>query len=86
MPEYDNNMRGVLFKNDRGRGENSPPYTGNCEIDGVEYWVSAWVKESNKGQKFFSLAFRAKDEKPQRSGGGRSDYDSDIPFAPEKSL
>lgn len=82
MPEYDNNMRGVLYKNDRGRGENSPPYTGNCEIDGVEYWVSAWVKESKKGQKYFSLAFRAKDEKPQQRSNPQpsQDFNDDIPF------
>lgn len=82
MPDYDNNMRGVLFKNDRGRGENSPPYTGNCEIDGTEYWVSAWVKESKKGGKFFSLAFRAKDEPRQQRSNSRprDDFDPDIPF------
>ncbi len=79
MPEYDNNMRGVLFRNDRGRGENSPEYTGNCEIDGVEYWVSAWVKQSKQGKKFFSMSFKAKDgmqEKHQQN----QDFDSDIPF------
>ena len=77
MPQYDNNMSGVLFRNTRSKGENSPEYTGSCEINREEYWVSAWVKEGKKG-KFFSLAFRAKDE--QQKPAPQKDFDDDIPF------
>lgn len=59
---YDNNMRGVLFKNDRKENENQPGYTGKIEIDGTEYRLSAWVKEGKKG-KFFSLAVQPVDKK-----------------------
>lgn len=55
MADYDNNMRGVLFRNDRQENDKQPGYTGKIEIDGVEYRLSAWVKEGKKG-KFFSLA------------------------------
>lgn len=65
MPEYDNNMRGVLFKNDRKETDNHPDYKGNAEINGVQYWVSGWIKTPNAGgQKFMSLSFKAKDEQP----------------------
>ena len=80
MPDYDNNMRGVLFKNDRGRGENSPPYTGSCEIEGEEYWVSAWVNEGKKG-KYFKLSFKAKDGRLAKAKENpKFDEDLDIPF------
>lgn len=55
MPEYNNELRGVLFKNDRKENENQPGYTGKIQVDGKEYRLSAWVKEGKKG-KFFSLA------------------------------
>ncbi len=79
---YDNNMSGVLFKNDRRTKDTQPTHTGNCEIEGTEYWISAWVKEGKKG-KFFSLAFKAKDEAPSQRREPRhpqEDFDDDIPF------
>jgi hypothetical protein len=83
---------GALFKNSRKEQPNQPDYTGTVVIDGVEYWLSAWVKESkNSGQKFFSLSFKPKEERraparsaPERSGGSRSHSthwdDSEPPF------
>ena len=63
MSEYDNNLRGALFKNNKRTEERQPEYTGNCEINGEEFWVSAWVKESKNGQKFFSMAYTPKEQK-----------------------
>jgi hypothetical protein len=82
---YDNNMRGVLFRNDRKRNDKDPEYTGNAEVDGVEYWLSAWVNEAkkgkNEGKKFFSISFKAKNEKRgSKSNGRRPMDDEDIPF------
>lgn len=59
--EYDNNLRGVLFKNDKKESEKHPDYKGSCEIEGTEYWLSAWIKEGQKG-KFMSLSFSVKEE------------------------
>jgi len=62
---YDNDMKGVLFKNDRKESEKHADYRGQCEIQGVEMWVSAWVRTSTKdGRKFMSLSFEPK-EKPK---------------------
>jgi hypothetical protein len=62
---------GVLFKNDRKEKDTHPDYTGNGMIDGREYWISAWLKEGQKG-KFFSFAFKPKDDKPvQQSLGSK---------------
>lgn len=39
---------GSLFKNDRKEQPNHPDYKGSALIGGVEYWVSAWIKEGAK--------------------------------------
>jgi uncharacterized protein (DUF736 family) len=64
MP-YDNTNRGVLFKNDRKENDNHPDYRGSVNVSGVEYWLSAWIKECDKG-KFMSLSVKPKEEKPQK--------------------
>jgi hypothetical protein len=63
--QFDKELTGVLFKNDtEGKSENFPPYGGSAQIDGVDYWVSAWVKDGQKG-KFFSLAFKRKEARQE---------------------
>tara|TARA_R110000824_G_scaffold23317_2_gene83899 strand:+ start:1125 stop:1361 length:237 start_codon:yes stop_codon:yes gene_type:complete len=58
--EYDNNNRGVLFKNDRKEKDSHPDYRGNIEIEGKEFYIKGWKKESKKGTAFLSLAVDAK--------------------------
>jgi hypothetical protein len=60
---YDNTNRGTLGRNKRREKDTHPEFTGKCDINGVEFWISGWVKESN-GEKFFSLSFKAKDASP----------------------
>ena len=43
MEKKDNS--GVLFKNDKKESGNQPDYKGNITVNGVEYWLSAWIKE-----------------------------------------
>jgi hypothetical protein len=57
---------GSLFKNTYKQRDNQPDYTGNGMIDGVEYKISSWVKEGQRG-KFFSLSFTPKDETGERA-------------------
>ena len=61
---YDNTNRGVLFKNDRKTSDKHPDYKGNANLDGRDYWVSAWIKTGAKG-KFMSLSYEAKDAVPE---------------------
>ena len=60
---YDNS--GILFKNDRKTESKHPDYNGSITVDGVEYWLSAWIKEGQKG-KFMSLSVKPKEEKVQK--------------------
>lgn len=55
---------GTLGRNDRATTDKHPTHKGKARIAGVDYWISAWVKEAGQnskapGQKFFSLSFEA---------------------------
>jgi uncharacterized protein (DUF736 family) len=63
--EFDNTNRGVLFKNDRKEQDNHPDYKGSINVDGVEFWLSAWIKQGDKG-KFMSLSIKPKEQRQQQ--------------------
>ena len=78
---YDNNLSGALFKNQKKETDKHPDYKGQAEIEGTEYWVSAWLNESSKGMKYLSLKFSAKDgQKPAPQQDNADDLSDDIPF------
>jgi hypothetical protein len=56
---YDNKNRGALFRCKKER-DNDRDYSGTLDIDGVEFWISGWVKTSKAGQKFLALSITAK--------------------------
>jgi hypothetical protein len=73
---FDNNMRGVLFENDKKtRGDNQPEMKGSVEIEGVSYWVSGWWKRSEKVKgEFLSLTIQEKEDKsPQERNRDRGE-------------
>ena len=52
------NNTGSLFKNKKKEKDTHPDYTGTGLIGDVDYYISAWIKESGKdGSKFFSFSF-----------------------------
>ena len=57
----ENKNSGALFRNDKRETEKHPEYTGKITIEGVEYYLSAWVNEStHTGQKYFALKAKPK--------------------------
>ncbi len=83
---YDPNMKGVLFRNDKGENANRPDYRGTCVINNVDYNVSGWIKASKKtGDKYMSLSFQAKGEgkvtrQPAKEMTEDNWHDDSIPF------
>ena len=73
---YDNTNSGILTRNDKQGNENRPDYRGSINVDGVEYWLSAWIKEGRDGtrlagQKYMSLSVQPKE--------ARQDYAAPAP-------
>ena len=74
--DYDNTNRGALFKNDDKQSENYPDYKGMINIDGVEYWLSSWIKTSKQGNKFMSLSVQPKQaSKPSKQAPKQTQQD-----------
>lgn len=69
---------GVLFKNDKKSTDKHPDYNGNCLIDGVDYFMAAWIKTSESGRKYFSFSFTKKGKDAPKKAD-QDDLDS-VPF------
>lgn len=95
MTTYDTNLTGIISKNDRKTDEKHSDIKGQCEIDGVAYWIDGWANtRKTDGGKFYSLRFKPKDgqqAKPSQDaakarqtapsgGSGFEDMNDDIPF------
>lgn len=94
MTDYDRTNSGILSRNDRKEKETHPDHTGSLNVEGVEYFVNAWIKDRKDGSgKFFSLSIKRKDKQPEAAPrtaqrpappaprqSGYQDPDSDIPF------
>ena len=85
MSQYDNNLTGALFKHDKQGNEKRPDYKGSAEIEGVQYWVSAWVRNTAKG-KCLSMKYERKEQQSapapaaKPAPAAQDAFDDDIPF------
>lgn len=91
---YDNRNTGILTANERKRDDKDPSHQGSINIDGKEYWLSAWVNTGREGSKlagkrYFSIKVKPKLQSDRASPptGGRNDprrepdpFDDSIPF------
>lgn len=87
MKEYDNTNRGAIWKNSEKTIDNHPDFKGTLNVEGVEYWVSAWKRKEGASPKAPALSFSLKqrDVAMSGSGGGTPSkghpaFDDEIPF------
>lgn len=57
-------LKGTLGENLYKKTEAHPDMKGKCQIEGVEYNISGWLKEGKNGS-FYSLSFSVKQDKPE---------------------
>lgn len=75
MGKYPNS--GILSRDKNRKSDKHPEYTGSAEVDGVEYWMNAYINEGEHG-KYFKISFKKKEPR-QSGGGGKSQGSSQRP-------
>ena len=75
--KYDNTNTFTLFKNEQGDNPKKPNYTGLANVDGIEFRIAGWIRQSQNGTKFISGTIQLKDGdvKPKAV-----ELDEDVPF------
>jgi hypothetical protein len=77
-------LSGSIFKNRKKNTEKSADMTGSARIFGRDVWVNAWVKTDKNGEKWISMSFKEKEDKPQyeqrEEPPRQADKDVDFPF------
>lgn len=79
---YDNTNKGAVWPNKDREKETHPHWKGNANIDGVEYWVSAWKKadDANPKAPFIKFSFKRKEDRPETPAGPELGDGLDVPF------
>lgn len=69
--QYDNTNTGMLRRNQNKQKDNHPDYRGKINVNGTEFWLSAWIKVGREGtklagEKYMSLSVQPMEEQPPR--------------------
>jgi len=80
--EYDNTNRGSIWKNDNKDSEKHPDFKGSLNVNGQDFWVSAWKRKEGANPKSPALSFsiQAKDESISQVADTSQEPNDDIPF------
>lgn len=57
---YDNNNKGVLFPEQEKETDKHPDFTGNINVNGKDYRLAGWKRQTKTGGHFLSLAVSEK--------------------------
>ena len=72
MTQYDNTNKGALFKNDKEH-DRQPDFRGTVNVGGKDYQLAAWVKQSDKVGKYFSLSVSEAQKQTKQSVAAEED-------------
>jgi len=92
MKQYDNTNSGMMLRNENRTKDTQPEFTGSINIEGREFWLSAWVNTGKPGSKidgkrYFSIKVNPKDAPSnakfatgQQRKWDDEGFDDEIPF------
>ena len=89
MTDYDDTNRGQIWPNEDKTAETPTwaDFKGSVNVEGVEYWVSAWKRKPDANPKAPSLSFSIKRKEakqaakqPEAAPAPTDDGFDDIPF------
>lgn len=70
---------GALFRDQHKTNDEDRDYSGVLNLDGAEYWLSGWIKQSKKtGKKYLSIMVKPKDEPVKRAA--KPDLNDEVPW------
>ena len=69
---------GAIFKNAKKTNEKQPDYKGTVNVNGKEMEISLWLKESQKGTKYFSASF----QEPFKKDSETKTYPNEAKYTP----
>lgn len=93
--DYDDRNRGSIWKNEKKTTDKHPDFTGSLNVDGRDYWVSAWKRKEGASAKAPALSFSVKPKDGQepkhnessnkpsavtRRGSMKDEMDDEVPF------
>ena len=80
--EYDNTNRGSIWMNDKKETENHPDFKGSLNVNGEDFWVSAWKRKQGAKPTSPSLTFsiKAKNESVSQAANTSQEPNDSIPF------
>jgi hypothetical protein len=80
--EYDNTNRGSIWMNDKKETEKHPDFKGSLNVNGEDFWVSAWKRKQGAKPTSPSLTFsiKAKNESVSQVANTSQEPNDSIPF------
>jgi hypothetical protein len=59
---------GNLFKNVDKKQPQHSDYNGTLDVEGKQYWIDAWIRESKAGTKYLAVTVKLKGAPKQSNG------------------
>ena len=69
MSNYDDSNRGAIWKNDKKETDRHPDFKGTMNVDGKDYWVSAWKRKADAHPNAPALSFSVQEKEAQHKQG-----------------
>lgn len=79
MTDYDDTNRGQVWINDKKDSERHPDLKGSINVNGVEFWLSAWKRKPDANPKAPVLSFSVQEKEGQAMAANPSKPAAAVP-------